>query len=132
MNDKSTGQPGGPTSLTNTMARWCIDGWQGRAPLRPVFWVGGAIWFFGYGLERGMVYLFLLPQSPYYVSVSPTLSTLLRASEWILLGVFIWWCVAVWRCAAAETPGVWPTTARGIVALLVLGNAVTALVAMSQ
>lgn len=114
-------------SLTQAMARWAADGWRGRAPLRPIFWGGGAVWFFGYFIERGVVNLFLLPHSPYPLAVSPVMAVMLRLSEWILLGIFIWWCISVWKCADAEGRGLWPVTAKGIVALLVIANAVSAI-----
>lgn len=126
-------QSGPPSSsITTSMARWTFEGWAGRAPLRPIFWGGGAIWFIGFFIQRGIVHLFLLPQSPYAVQVSATMNMLMRASEWILMGVFIWWCVAVWRCAAAEPVGVWPTTAKGFVALLVIANAISSLMTMTR
>lgn len=119
-------QDSGSNSFNQLMARWCFDGWKGKIPLRSMFWGGGAVWFVGYALERGVVNLFRLPQSPYYVGELYVLDALLRLSEWILLGAFIWWSVGVWRSADHETPGVWPTTARGMVALLVIANALSA------
>ncbi len=116
----------------NALARWAGDGWAGRAPLRPVFWGGGAVWFFGYGIERGLVHLFLLPQSPFYMGISQTLASLMRLTEWVLLGVFIWWCISVWRCADKEAMGVFPVTAKGVVVLLVVANAVTAMMSMMR
>jgi hypothetical protein len=119
-------------TINQWMARWCIDGWHGRIPLKRMFWGGGAVWFIGYGLERGVVNLFRVPQSPLFSGELVFLDGLLRLCEWILLAAFIWWCVGVWRAADHEPPGVWPTTARGMVALLVLANALSAFVGLSR
>ena len=114
-------------SITAIMARWTVEGWRGRAPLGPIFWVGGAVWFIGIGLERGVVNLFLLPFSPYPLQVSPMLATLLEVCEWILYGIMIWWCIAVWKCAEREGSRFWPLAARGVVIALVVSNIVSAL-----
>lgn len=118
--------------FNQTMARWCIDGWRGKLPLKPMFWGGGAVWFVGYALERGVVNLFRVPQSPYFVGELYFMDGMLRLCEWILFAAFIWWCVGVWRSVDHETPGVWPTTARGIVAILVISNAVSAFIGLSR
>jgi hypothetical protein len=119
-------------TLNQRMARFCIDGWKGKVPLGPMFWRGGAVWFFGYAIERLVVNLFRVPQSPHYIGELFIIDVLLRLSEWVLLAAFIWWCVGVWRAVDHETPGVWPTTARGIVALLVLANAISAMRGLTQ
>ena len=122
----------GPRAINQIMLRWCIDGWKGKIPLGPMFWGGGAVWFVGYGLERGVVNLFRVPQSPYFAGELYILDGLLRLCEWILLASFVWWCVGVWRAVDHEPPGIWPTTARGMVALLVLANMASAFVALMR
>ncbi|MEQ8226517.1 MAG: hypothetical protein RIA64_00390 [Rhodospirillales bacterium] len=119
-------------SMNAVLARWCMDGWRGKIPLKPMFWIGGAVWFVGYGIERGVVTLFRVPQSPFFAGELYALDGLLRLTEWILLAAFIWWCVGVWRAVDHEPPGVWPTTARGMVALLILANALSAFVGLSR
>ncbi|HBC07657.1 MAG TPA: hypothetical protein DC046_08760 [Rhodospirillaceae bacterium] len=114
------------------MARWCIDGWKGKIPLTRMFWGGGAVWFIGFALERGVVNLFRVPQSPYFAGELYVLDGLLRLCEWILMASFVWWCIGVWRAVDHETPGIWPTTARGMVALLVIANMASAFVALSR
>lgn len=116
-----------PTSFNAAVARWVVDGWRGKAPLRPIFWWGGAVWFFGFLIERGLVNM-LVRQQAMGAGLGPAMFLALRVTEWVLLGIFIWWCIAVWRCADAEPRGLWPTTAKGIVALLVIGNAVSVLI----
>lgn len=114
-------------SIPQFLARWTADGWRGKAPLTPIFWGGGAFWFFGYGVERGIVNLFLLPYSPYPMEISPVLAAMLHVTEWILLGMFIWWCISVWKCAEREGARTWPLVARGVVVALVVSNIVSAL-----
>ena len=111
--------------LNVAMARWAGQGWRGTAPLGPIFWGGGAVWLIGFGAEHSVVYLFLLPGAPYPVAISPLMGSLLHLCEWILLGIFIWWCISVWKCAERAGPGPWPWVARGVVAVLVVANALS-------
>ncbi|MEK9671438.1 MAG: hypothetical protein VW268_02895 [Rhodospirillaceae bacterium] len=106
--------------LSAAMLRWMLAGWN------------GAVWFVGVAAERAIVRLFLLPTSPYPMQISRVMGWLFHLTEWMMLGIFIWWCVSVWRCADREGLFLWPQVAKTVVVILVIAQATVALSRLSH
>ncbi len=110
-----------------------VDGWKGDLPLMRAFWQGGAVWFFGFFVTSGIAYLTVYGvQNGVFVSFKePVVRALFGLSsvlKWVFFFAFIWWCVSVFRAADREPSSIRGLMAKGIVVVLVIGNAISVLV----